>query len=341
MRKKEDKNSIFLVAERVNCSISTVSNVLNNKGRFSQATKEAVLKAVKELQYRPNSVGRSLRMQRTETLGLLFYPSCAQVFRNPYYAEVMEGLEEELLNAGYHLLLAGHEMSTRSSETPDFVIRGKVDGLILLGAFPSSIIRSYSELNVPTLLLDSNANWPLDSIVSDGFSAEVNMVKHLHDLGHRKILMLAYKMEDSNIDQRVKGFRAGLAQVGLPAGQETVLRDYISHDDIYPVLRKRLKSASAPTAIVANNDTLAVAMMSRLVADGFRIPEDVSIVGYDDDAMAPAAQPPLTTIRVDKAKLGRTGAQMILKRLDSPDTPVAKLMLPTELVLRQSVADLR
>lgn len=336
-----NKSSIFLVAERVNCSISTVSNVLNNKGRFSEATRDAVLKAVKELKYQPNSVGRSLRLQRTETLGLLFYPSCAQVFRNAFYAEVMEGLEETLLNAGYHLLLAGYEMSTRGSEVPDFLRRGKVDGLILLGAFPSQIIRSFCEINTPIILLDSNAEWPVDSVVSDGFSAEVNVVNRLHELGHKRMVMVSYAMEDYNIDQRVQGFQAGLKQLGLPCDQNSVIRDFLPHDEIYAALRNQLDAPNPPTAVVAINDTLAIDMMTRLVADGFSVPGQVSVVGYDDDAGSAQTSPSLTTIRVDKAKLGHVGAEMILKRIEKNDSPVVKCMLSTEFVLRDSVADLR
>jgi len=150
-------------------------------------------------------MGRSLRIRRTETLGLLFYPSCAQVFRNPFYAEVMEGLEETLLKAGYHLLLAGYEASLRSSEVPAFLQRGKVDGMILLGGFPSKIIHQFCGMNTPLVLLDSNVDWPVDTVVSDGFSAEVKIVDYLVENGHREIVKLAYEMEDYNIDLRIKG----------------------------------------------------------------------------------------------------------------------------------------
>lgn len=329
--------SIFSVAERANCSISTVSNVLNRKGRFSEATRETVLRAVQELGYRTDSAGRNLRLRRTETLGLLFYPSCAQVFRNPFYAEVMEGMEEKLLSVGYHLLLAGYETSTRDSHVPDFLRRGKVDGMILLGAFPSAIVHSFCELNTPLVLLDSNVEWPVDSVVSDGFMAEVNVVDRLVEMGHRRISMLAYNMEDTNIDLRVQGFLAGLKKNNLPAGKTAVMRNFLSHHDIYQALRKRLESAAAPTAVVAVNDTLAVSMMERLAGDGIRIPDRLSIVGYDDHAMSARTSPPLSTVRVDKNKLGQVGAEMILKRIASPGMPITKCKLPVEVIIRESV----
>jgi len=327
--------SIFAVAKRAQCSIATVSNVLNRKGRVGAATRKAVLTAVEELGYRPNSMGRSLRIRRTETLGLLFYPSCAQVFRNPFYAEVMEGLEETLLKAGYHLLLAGYEASLRSSEVPSFLQRGKVDGMILLGGFPSKIIHQFCGMNTPLVLLDSNVDWPVDSVVSDGFSSEVKIVDYLVENGHREIVMLAYEMEDYNIELSIKGFLAGLQKHGIEGGEIKVIHHGVAHEEIYQALKKRLGSANPPTAVVTVNDTLAVVIMERLADDGFRVPEQVSIVGYDDDTFSSKAT--LTTIHVDKKKLGEVGAELILQRIEAADRPVAKLALPTELIIRNSV----
>jgi LacI family transcriptional regulator len=335
--KKPNQKSIFRVAELSDCSISTVSNVLNNKGRFSKATRDAVLKAVKKLKYHPNSAGRSLRLQRTETLGLLFYPSCAEIFRNPFYAEVMEGLEATLLKAGYYLLLAGYDAASSDAEVPGFLRQGKVDGLIFLGRFPSEIIRRFSKFDTPLVLLDSNVEWPVDSVFSDGFSAEVNVVAHLHELGHRRILFLAYNHEDSNIDLRVQGFLAGLRQMGLPGDKKSVIREFMSHDDIYSALRKRLDGPNPPTAVIAVNDTLAMDMMSRLASDGIRVPEQLSIVGYDDHEGSAKCSPSLSTVRVNKVQLGQVGAEMVMNRIKSPDSPVVKSTLPTEFVARGSV----
>ena len=334
----DDNVSIFSVAKLAQCSIATVSNVLNNKGRVGDKTREAVLEAVKKLGYRTNSAGRNLRRRQTEILGLLFYPSCAQVFRNPFYAEVMEGLEEGLLNSGYHLLLAGYEASVRESSLPEFLERGKVDGLILLGRFPNEVIRKFSNSEKPLLLLDSNFEGPVDSVVSDGFAAEVCAVDLLVKNGHKEILMLAYNHEDYNIDQRVQGFIAGLKKNGINGGRSKVIRSAISHDEIYKLVRERLNSATPPTAIIAINDTMALAIMEKLAQDHIRVPETVSILGYDDDAVSAMAAPPLATIRVDKKKLGQTGAELILKRVSDPNRPVTKLAMPTELIVRNSVA---
>lgn len=332
--------SIFTVAQRAKCSIATVSNVLNNKGRVGGKKRKMVLRAVEELGYQASSAGRNLRIRKSEMLGLLFYPSCAQIFKNPFYAEIMEGLEEGLVREGYHLLLAGYQVSVADSPVPDFLVQGKVDGMILLGRFPNQIIQNFCKVSSPLLLLDSNVEWAIDSVVSDGFTAEINVVSHLASLGHENIVMLAYEMEDYNIDLRVQGFLSGLKAAGLKAGPNSVIRDWLSHDDIYPALLSRLKGPTPPTAVVTVNDTLAMAMIKRLTADGIRVPEQLSIVGYDDDDVVVDGRPFLSTVRVDKRELGRIGAELILKRVKSPDSPVVKLRLPAEYIARESVAPL-
>lgn len=330
--------SIFAVAKKAKCSIATVSNVLNNKGRVGPKKRKEVLRAVKTLGYQVNSVGRSLRLQRSEIMGLLFYPSCAQIFKNPFYAEIMEGLEEELTRRSYHLLLAGYEVSVAESPIPNFLVQRKVDGMILMGRFPSAIIQSFTRVSSPLLLLDSNIEYPIDSVISDGFSAEISVVEQLVSRGHRNILMLSYAMEDYNIDLRVQGFLAGLTQFGLPGGERNVMRDAISHDDIYPALRARMNGPNRPTAIVATNDTLAMAMIDRLREDKIKIPSQLSVVGYDDDNVILDGRPFLSTVRVNKKELGRIGAELIIKRINEPTSPVVKLRLPVEFISRESVA---
>lgn len=334
--------SIHAVAQRAKCSIATVSNVLNNKGRVGAEKRKQVLRTAQDLGYQTNAAGRNLRMRKSEMLGLLFYPSCAAIFKNPFYAEIMEGLEEGLTREGYHLLLAGYQASVTDTPVPDFLMRGKVDGMILLGRFPNKIIQRFGELSVPLLLLDSNVEWPIDSVISDGFSAELSTVTHLVSQGHKSIMMAAYDMEDYNIDLRVQGFLAGLRQCGLDAGEKNVIRNRLSHDDIYASLRDHMKGPNAPTAIVAVNDTLAMALIRRLEKDGIHVPKHLSIVGYDDDDqyVTIGSRPFLSTVRVNKKELGRVGADLILKRIASPSAPVVKLRLPVEFISRESVLPL-
>lgn len=330
--------SILTVARKAGCSIATVSNVLNSKGRFGAAKRRKVLRAVKKLGYKPSLASRNLRHLKSEMVGLFCYSSCLQVLRNPLYAEIMEGLEERLTREGYNLLLVSYQGFMEHNPVPDFLIQGKVEGMILMGGFPSSIVGNFCKVSSPVLLLDSEMEWPIDSIISDGFTAEANVVKHLVALGHRKIVMLAYKTEDSNIQLRKDGFLNSLQTFKIDGGANNVIDHLLSDNDIYAALRTRLKSANPPTAIVAAQNNLATAMIERLTAEGIRVPEDLSFVGYDNHVPSTNDPPFLSTVRVNRKALGQIGADLILKRIASRDTSIVKLRLQTEFVLGNSIA---
>ncbi len=329
--------SIHAVAKKAHCSIATVSNVLNRKGRVGEKTRQKVLAAVESLGYVTNSAGRNLRINRSETIGLLFYPSCAEIFQNTFYAEITAGLEECLTQAGYHLLLASYEASVAHTRVPDFLVRGKVDGMILLGAFPKKIIRRFCVTETPLLLLDANVDLPVDSVVTDGLAAGEAIVEHLVALGHRRFVWIGYTHEDDNIRLRKQGFLDALRRRNLPHVDRTSIEGVNDNAEFYRQIKARLKSKRPPTAVVAVNDGLAVDMMRQLQEDGYKVPEQVSVVGYDDDLLVEKVRPLLSTVRVDKKTLGRVGAEMILRRVANPEIPVEKRLLPVELVWRESV----
>ncbi|PAW79211.1 MAG: hypothetical protein B9S32_04460 [Verrucomicrobia bacterium Tous-C9LFEB] len=329
--------SIHTVAKKAHCSIATVSNVLNRKGRVGEKTRRKVLATVEALGYVANSAGRNLRINRSETIGLLFYPSCAEIFQNTFYAEITAGLEEHLTQAGYHLLLASYEASVAHTTVPDFLVRGKVDGMILLGAFPKKIIRRFCVTETPLLLLDANVELPVDSVVTDGLAAGEAIVDHLVALGHRRFVWIGYTYEDDNIRLRKQGFLDALRRRNLPDVDRTSIEGVNENDEFYRQIKIRLRGKRPPTAVVAVNDGLAVAMMQRLREDGYQVPEQVSVVGYDDDLFVERVKPLLSTVRVDKKTLGRVGAEMILRRVADPEIPVEKRLLPVELVWRESV----
>jgi LacI family transcriptional regulator len=310
---------------------------LNDKGRVGAEQRASVLAAVKALHYVPDISGRNLRLGRTESIGLLFYPSCARLFRNPFYAEVMEGLEEEFTKKRYNLLLAGYEISEMYAESPAQFLQGRVDAIVLLGGFPFHNIEQLSHHPRPLVLLDTDADeLALDSVVSDGFNASRAIVAHLAELGHTRLLMAAYKMEDYNIDTRVSGFQKALQEHGLPHGPESLLREHLLNADVCADVLERMARADAPTAIYAVNDTLAFALNEALAVKGYRIPQDVSLVGFDDDEFSKDMTPALTTVYVDRRNLGQTGAELVFRRLAKPDAPTSKLRLPTRLVVRES-----
>jgi LacI family transcriptional regulator len=333
--------SITDVARECGCSIATVSMVLNGRGKISAATQKRVVKVAARMGYVPNPAGRSLRSHRTNTIGLFFYPSCSQLFRNVFYAEIMEALEQRLGSAGYDLLLSGSDFSKQDARSVSLITQHRVDAAIMLGAFPFRQIEQLSKVGVPFLLLDSNLDeLPIDSVTTDGFSAGRMVVDHLHAQGHRRIVMLAYALDDYNIDVRTQGFLKGMKLHGLST-RGALIRNFDQNDKGIVTLLKRLRAPNPPTAVVCVNDTMAAYMMSRVREAGFSVPDQVSFVGYDDDIYARESLPPLTTVAVNKADIGHSGAECLLRRLKEPSAPVAKIRLPVTLIERASVAALK
>jgi len=332
--------SITDVARECDCSIATVSLVLNGRGKISAKMKKRVMKTAARMGYVPNLAGRSLRSNRTNTIGLFFYPSCGRLFRNVFYAEVMEGLEQRLAEARYDLLLSSSDFAQANARSNALISQRRVDAAIMLGAFPFDQIERLVRLGAPSLLLDGNHDeFAIDSVTTDGFKAGRTVVDYLYQRGHRRLLMMVYNIDDYNIDLRKKGFLAGLAEHNLSA-KDALIGNFSKNAQGFPALLRRLRSANPPTAVVCVNDTMAVYMMQHVREAGFKVPSQISFVGYNDDIFAREALPKLTTVAVNKLDLGRIGAEIVLRRLTNSEVPVTKTRLPVRLIERDSVADI-
>jgi len=322
------------VALEAKCSIATVSCVLNGRGRISKATKKRVRDTCKNLGYFPRAAGRNLRSQKTESIGILFYPSCAHIFRDVFYAEIVEGLEEHLTEANQNLLLAGYDISTQTEELPKFIREGSVDGVILLGGCPEEFKKKLVAINIPFLLLDTDiSGGSVDSVTSDGFRAMSDMTSYLHGCGHKKIAMFRHSYDNYNEISRCMGFETEARQLGIDA--EIIQTK--TNDEAVEQIIKRLKSDNPITAVCTVNDDMAADIIVKLLTAGVEVPEQLSITGFDDTRFAETTLPPLTTIRIDRKQMGFEGAKTILRRIQQPDAPIRKIVMPTKLVLRSSV----
>ncbi len=332
--------SITDIARIAQCSISTVSYALSGKRRIEEKTRKRILAVCDRLGYVPNAAARNLRTQRTELIGLLLYPSCSSQFRNSFAGEVIEGLEERLIEAGYQLLVGGYSPQVRNGKMPIFIGQGRVDGVVLLGQYPEAVIAGLLAVPMPLLLLDADAErLPLDAVTTDGFGAGREAVDHAVANGHRRLLMLGYALDSYNARQRRAGFLDGIRHHRLGKAAQAVISTITAHDEGYALLRKRLDSAEPPTLVFCENDTLALAMLTRLGRDAIAVPRTVGIIGFNDDDESRSSDPPLSTFVIDKRALGRMGADMILSRIAEPASPTVKRRMASPLIQRASVDD--
>lgn len=325
------------IAELLGCSVATISNAINGRGRMSAEMRQLILDKCAELNFVPNSAGRSLRLQRTDAVGVIYAPSFAELFGNVFYARIMEGLAETFGEAGLDLVLGNRR---DPDGMPSIVRQGKVDALVVLaGVFTAMDYEVLRHCPVPLCIVDGYVpSFEADSLTSDGFSGGQQVAEHLHSYGHRKIVMTAYRSPLYNIDQRIAGFFSGLHSCGLDLPEDDALIRVDDDREAAQSLLERLNSDNPPTAVFAVNDTMALSLIDAFEAAGLRVPKHISVVGFDDDPAAARARPALTTVGLKKRDIGAVSARLVLDRLSDPERPIVHQIQPTKLVIRESVA---
>ena len=325
------------IADLVGCSVATVSNAINGRGRMSEDVRRQILDKCAELNFVPNSAGRSLRLQRTDAVGVIYAPSFAELFGNVFYARIMEGLTDTFGKAGVDLIL-GNRMDPDG--LPSIARQGKVDALVVMaGVFSEEAYKGLRNCPVPLCLVDGHHGaLEADTLTSDGFGGGRQVAELFVAEGHREIRMLAYRSPLYNIEQRIAGFLFGLRSAGLEARENEVVIRVDDNPQGAEEMKRQLAGDRPPTAAFVVNDTFAVDLVAALTEAGFRVPQDLSVVGFDDDPIAARCEPPLTSVGLGKRDFGAESARMVLHRLAHPEAPPIHQVQPTRLVVRSSVA---
>ncbi|RLE29689.1 LacI family transcriptional regulator [Candidatus Acetothermia bacterium] len=323
------------IAEALNLSPSTVSRALNNKGRVSQRTKARVQRMAEKLGYRPSMAGRGLATQSTANLGFLV--SERQLLSaGSFYGEIMGGAEETAAESGYRLVFA----TNATVNAPLLVAEGRVDGLILAGCeLPPELIYRAREL-VPVVVVD-NSLPGIDSVAIDNVRGAEQAVAHLIAQGHRRIAFVTETLDNLSFSERFQGYRRALTAHGLPVDEELVAEGVPGSECGYVAFRKLLHLERLPNAVFAANDEAAAGAIRAIKEAGLKVPDDIAVVGFDDGALAPHTDPPLTSVRVFRHHMGRWAVLRLLELLKEPDSPPIEIRVSTSLVVRGSCGALR
>ncbi len=326
------------VARAANVSTSTVSHVINETRYVSPATRERVLAAMKELNYQHNRLASSLRNRKTQAIGVLV-PNSA----NPYFAEILTGIEAACYERDYHIILGNaNDDPQREQSYLEVLLSRQVDGILLIstGSFDSSI-RLLSENKTPTVMVDRSTELAtVDEIFTDNRAGGLQATNHLISLGHRRIGCVTGPSFLTPSAARVQGYREAFAEAQLPLCEDWVVVGDFQHRGGYDATRQLLALDEPPTAIFACNDLMAVGVMAAIQAFGLRVPEDISVIGYDDIPLASYANPRLTTVSQPARELGQLAVERLLERLQDPDAPARHEMLPVSLIIRDSCSAL-
>lgn len=341
MAKAAKKPTINDVAHRAGFSKATVSAVLNNKSIVADATRRKVLQAIKELNYRPSTAARQQFQPVTRrTLGFIIKEA-----DNPYYAEVLKGLEYVAREQGYQVYTSssGGEIKAERrivEQCCDMGIAGLVMAPILHDAADLSHIYELKRSNIPYVLLEKVPGLPSNLVDVDNELASYEAVKHLIELGHARIIHLAGPPYSKHSEERVAGVRRAFSESHLKFDDRYILSAGDALADGYRVAKQYFTSPDIirPTGITCYNDLVALGVLKALHELGVNVPQEVSVVGFDNLNLLDYLSLPLTSVNVPRYEMGTRAAEILIRQIESPSSTVEKVNLEATLVDRQSTA---
>ncbi|MFC0309947.1 substrate-binding domain-containing protein [Gallibacterium trehalosifermentans] len=322
------------IARIAKVSTSTVSHVINNSRYVSDEMREKIMKVVQELNYTPSAVARSLKVKETKTLGMLVTATS-----NPFFAEVVSGVEQYCNQHQYNLIISSTDGDeARLLQNIQTLIQKQVDGLLLMYSDARHSLVKQLNVQLPMVIMDW---WPTalnaDRIYEDSEAGAYLATKTLIEQGHQKIAIITGKLDKSLAHNRLIGYQKALQDANLTINPEWIIESHFDFEGGVEGMKKLLLAKDRPTAIFACSDTIAVGVYQVAWQQGLRIPEDISVIGYDNIMLAQYLTPPLTTIHQPKAELGKLAVETLLQRIKSPQQAYQTLMLEPQLVMRQSV----
>jgi LacI family transcriptional regulator len=322
------------VAEQAQVSVATVSHVINRTRFVDPETQARVRQAIQTLGYRPNMLARSLRRRESRTIGLLV-PDNA----NPFFAEFARVVEDVVFAEGYSVILCNSDRSETKEETYiDVLLSKQIDGLILISSTDrNDLLQHVVDVGVPMVVVDRN---PADVSVSYVLVANEHggylAGQYLASLGHRRVGCIGGPSDGNPSWERVGGFARALGEVGAPLAPEAIVQGDFRYGGGEAGMRALLERDLGLTAVFATNDLMAIGAMITLRRAGLRIPEDISLIGFDNILQASTTIPSLTTIEQSVNELGQATVRLLLDKILKRTTGPACLTIPTRLIERES-----
>ncbi len=323
------------VARAAGCSVATVSRALNGHDNITVLTRERVLAAARDLRFTPSQAARSLITRRTDTIGALLPDLYGE-----YFSELIRGIELEARSRGLHLLVSSSHGDARAAAAALRTMHGRVDGLLVMSPhIDTAALAANLPHSLPVVLI--NTRLPeegLSSFAVDNHGGALAMTRHLVARGHRRVAFIAGPDNNYEAQERLRGYRSAMAEL-LPGVAELVLAGDFFEDSGWRAGSEIAALAQRPTAVFCGNDMMAIGCLAALAEAGLRVPQDISLAGFDDIPIARYLTPPLTTVRVPIAELGGLALVQLASAVASPGrSAVQHRTLRAELVVRQSCA---
>lgn len=324
------------VAALAGVSFTTVSHVLNDTRPVSADARRRVLAAVEEIGYLPSAVARSLRKSETKIIGVL-----VPTVNNPYFAELVVGVEECCRQAGYSVFLCNSDNDPkRQQQYMRTLLEKRADGLLLCSAGDAeTLARIFRQSTVPAVTVDRAVPGARsDRVGVNNQDGAYKAVRHLLDLGHRRIACISGPGEFEVAGARVEGWRRALLEFAQQPEEALLVESDFSSAGGHDATRQLLRARPDITAVFASNDMMALGALRAAAELGLRVPQQFSVVGFDDVELSGFVYPALTTVGCSIKELGREAARVLIDRIDNPGAPLKDVQLTPRLVVRESTA---
>lgn len=327
------KFTIKDVAKRANVSTATVSRVLAGSDSVSEKLRIRVLESVDALGYIPNQIGRSLRRQTTNIIGLIVTD-----IQNPFFTSIVRGIQDVFQEQSLVVLIANSDENPKQELLHLQILHSQgARGLIFA---PSRldyhglehIFNGWAVVAVDRIPI----NLGVDSVVVDNVAGAKTATEHLIGLGHHRIGFIAGIAKVTTGQDRLRGYLEALEKAGYPANDELIQDGFFQQQGGFKAMQKLLDLPVPPTAVVSSNNLMTLGALQAIHERCIKIPDEIAVVGFDDMAWTPSLQPPLTVVAQPTYEIGRQAASLLLERFENPGIPARNLILETELVIRAS-----
>jgi LacI family transcriptional regulator, galactose operon repressor len=322
------------VARAAGVSVATVSRVLNGSGPVADATRTRIHRVAAEMRFIPNGAARSLSTRRTGTLGVVLPDLYGE-----FFSEVIRGLDQAAQGRGFHLLLSSSHNDREDIDAALRAMRGRVDGLVVMSPhIDAAVLTANLHDSVPAVLLNSPLeSGEFDALRVDNFGGAREMVAHLASHGHRRIAIIRGPEANHDAAERLRGYRAALADAGLDADPALELPGDFTEEAGFRAAEALLAAAPRPTAVFAANDSMAIGVTSALRQANVSVPRDMAVAGFDDIPISRFLTPPLSSVRVPIQELGARAMEQLVRAVEGENRHERiDATLPTELVIRDS-----
>lgn len=325
------------IAKIAGVSVTTVSKVINDYPDIGEKTKARVLKIIDQENYRPNAIARSLSTNKSNTIGIFITDHSNYGIRHPVFRDIIYAIEKTFFDREYDVIIFAHRWGDRYGYT-DKCLNRNVDGTVLMGMPRTDPgIDELIKSKIPSVFIDIDIVGRHTSyVISDNVEGAKKAVDYLYSLGHEKIGMVMGQWTTKPAQDRLIGFQQKKEELKLDNNNDWIIETEFSEKGGFDAMTKLLSLKDIPTAVFCQSDEMAIGAMKAIKKQGYKVPDDFSIIGFDDIEISKYIRPAITTIRQDKMEMGEKAAELLLKIMAGDNESHFPVIMPVSLIERES-----